>query len=85
MKIDYRNVLPLRQTSRPRHTYDYKRHRTTTLFAAFNILNGKVIGVACRGVAVRSSSSSSINWKRRRGPALAPASETRRFPFRAGQ
>ncbi len=27
-----------------RQTYDYKRHGTTTLFAAFNILNGKVIG-----------------------------------------
>jgi transposase len=27
-----------------RQTHDYKRHGTTTLFAAFNILNGKVIG-----------------------------------------
>ena len=26
-----------------RQTHDYKRHGTTTLFAAFNILNGKVI------------------------------------------
>ena len=30
-----------------RQTHDYKRHPTTTLFAAFNILNGKVIG-ACQ-------------------------------------
>jgi transposase len=27
-----------------RQTHGYKRHGTTTLFAAFNILNGKVIG-----------------------------------------
>jgi len=27
-----------------RQTHDYKRYGTTTLFAAFNILNGKVIG-----------------------------------------
>jgi len=27
-----------------RQTHDYKRHGTTTLFAACNILNGKVIG-----------------------------------------
>jgi transposase len=27
-----------------RQTHDYQRHGTTTLFAAFNILNGKVIG-----------------------------------------
>ncbi len=35
-------------SSRPglpeRQPHDYKRHGTTTLFAAFNILNGKVIG-----------------------------------------
>ena len=25
-------------------THDYKRHGTTTLFAALNVLNGRVIG-----------------------------------------
>ena len=25
-------------------THDYKRHGTTTLFAALNVLNGKVTG-----------------------------------------
>jgi len=25
-------------------THDYKRHGTTTLFAALNVLNGQVIG-----------------------------------------
>ena len=37
-------ILPLRPGLPERQTHDYKRHRTTTLFAAFNILNGKVIG-----------------------------------------
>jgi transposase len=37
-------ILPLRPGLPERQTYDYKRYGTTTLFAAFNILNGKVIG-----------------------------------------
>jgi transposase len=37
-------ILPLRPGLAERQTHDYKRHGTTTLFAAFNILNGKVIG-----------------------------------------
>ena len=37
-------ILPLRSGLPERQTHDYKRHGTTTLFAAFNILNGKVIG-----------------------------------------
>jgi len=37
-------TLPLRPGLPERQTHDYKRHGTTTLFAAFNILNGKVIG-----------------------------------------
>jgi transposase len=37
-------LLPLRPGWPERQTYDYQRHGTTTLFAAFNILNGKVIG-----------------------------------------
>ena len=36
-------ILPLRPVLPERQTHDYKRHGTTTLFAAFNILNGKVI------------------------------------------
>ena len=39
-------ILPLRPGIPERQTHDYKRHGTTTLFAALNILNGKVIG-AC--------------------------------------
>ena len=37
-------ILPLRPGRPERQTHDYKRHGTTTLFAVFNILNGKVIG-----------------------------------------
>src|SRR5947199_1190383 len=37
-------ILPLRPGFPERQTHDYKRYGTTTLFAAFNILNGKVIG-----------------------------------------
>jgi transposase len=37
-------ILPLRPGLPERQTHDYKRHGTTTLFAAFNVLNGKVIG-----------------------------------------
>jgi putative transposase len=36
-------ILPLRPGLPERQTHDYKRHGTTTLFAAFNLLNGKVI------------------------------------------
>ena len=37
-------ILPLRPGLPERQTHDYKRYGTTTLFAAFNLLNGKVIG-----------------------------------------
>ena len=37
-------LLPLRPGLPERQAHDYKRHGTTTLFAAFNILNGKVMG-----------------------------------------
>src|SRR5215467_18007 len=37
-------VLPLRPGLPERRTHDYKRHGTTTLFAALNVLEGTVIG-----------------------------------------
>src|SRR6202158_2384682 len=37
-------ILPLRPGVPERQTHDYKRNGTTSVFAAFNILNGKVIG-----------------------------------------
>lgn len=39
-----RPILPLRPGLPERQTHDYKRYGTTTLFAAFNIMTGKVIG-----------------------------------------
>jgi transposase len=39
-----RPLLPLRPGLPERQTQDYKRSGTTTLFAAFHILNGKVMG-----------------------------------------
>jgi len=41
-------LLPLRPGCPERQTHDYRRYGTTTLFAAFNILTGKVIGT-CQG------------------------------------
>src|SRR5574341_183608 len=41
-------LLPLRPGYPERQTHDYRRYGTTTLFAAFNILTGKVIGT-CQG------------------------------------
>src|SRR5579862_4173616 len=37
-------LLPLRPGQVERRTHDYERHGTTTLFAALNILTGKVLG-----------------------------------------
>jgi transposase len=37
-------LLPLRPGIPARQTHDYKRHGTTTLYAALNLLDGKVIG-----------------------------------------
>jgi transposase len=36
--------LPLKQGRAQTMTHDYKRHGTTTLFAAMNVLNGELIG-----------------------------------------
>ncbi len=36
--------LPLKRGRAGTMTHDFKRHGTTTLFAAFNVLDGKVIG-----------------------------------------
>jgi hypothetical protein len=52
-------------TLKTRQTHDYKRHGTTALFAAFNILNGKVMGRCLPAIAVGSSSRSCTNWKRK--------------------
>ncbi len=40
--------LPLRTGHKETVTHDYKRHGTTTLFAALNILKGEVIGTCVK-------------------------------------
>jgi transposase len=37
-------LLPLRPGQAERHTHDYQRHGTTSLFAALNVKTGKVMG-----------------------------------------
>lgn len=37
-------LLPMRPGQVERHTHDYKRHGTTCLFAALNVIEGNVIG-----------------------------------------
>jgi transposase len=41
-------ILPISRNIPERQTADYERHGTTTLFAALNVLSGKVIG-ECKG------------------------------------
>src|SRR6267378_4368782 len=37
-------ILPMRPGQAERRTFDYKRHGTTSLFAALDVATGKVIG-----------------------------------------
>ena len=39
-------LLPLRPGIPARQTHDYKRHGTTSLFAAFNVASGHVLGLS---------------------------------------
>jgi hypothetical protein len=68
-------ILPLRPGLPERPTHDYKRHGTTTLFAAFNILNGKVIG-SCQAASSRQrirQISLLVRERGATGPGSAPA------------
>ena len=51
--------LPMKRGRCGTMTHDYKRHGTTTLFAALNVLEGKVIGQCMAATGIRSSSASS--------------------------
>jgi transposase len=51
-------MLPLAPGIPERRTHDYKRHGTTTLFAAFDIATGAVIGQSTGAIAAASSCSS---------------------------
>ena len=58
--------LPMKKGRAGTMTHDYKRHGTTTLFAALNILDGSVIGsLHAASPASRSSSASSIKSRPR--------------------
>ena len=61
--------LPLKRGKCATLTHDYKRHGTTTLFAALSVLEGKVIGPACRAIDIRSSSASPQPSSGPSGPA----------------
>ena len=56
--------LPHEEGSRRTMTHDYKRHGTTTLFAAFDILEGNVIGRCMQRTDIRTSSASSTPFER---------------------
>ena len=44
VEVDTQPGLPMKKGRLGTMTHDYKRHGTTTLFAALNVLEGKVIG-----------------------------------------
>jgi transposase len=54
-------LRPLAPGRPERHTHDYTRHGTTTLFAALEVATGRVTDGAIRGTATRSSWRSS-SW-----------------------
>jgi len=54
--------LPMKKGRAGTMTHDYKRHGTTTLFAALDVLEGKVIGRCMQRHGIRSSSASSTPW-----------------------
>ena len=61
--------LPLKKGRAGTMTHDYKRHGTTTLFAALNVLDGTVIGRCMpSGTGTRSSSGSSASSTSARRP-----------------
>jgi hypothetical protein len=50
--------LPMKPGKYGTMTHDYKRNRTTTLFAALDVQAGPSLASACRNIAMMSSSSS---------------------------
>ena len=61
--------LPMKKGRAGTMTHDYKRHGTTTLFAALDVLEGKVIERCMSAIATRSSSASSTPSSARSRPA----------------
>ena len=52
-------LLPMRPGQAERRTHDYRRHGTTSLFAALDVKTSKVDRRNCTGAIARSSSASS--------------------------
>jgi transposase len=50
--------LPMEKGRCGTMTHDHKRHGTTTLFAALNVLDGEVIGRCMQRIGIRNSSAS---------------------------
>src|ERR1019366_1826550 len=57
--------LPMKKGRAGTMTHDYKRHGTTTLFAALNVLDGTVMAAICSAIGTKSSSASSMPSRRR--------------------
>ena len=57
--------LPLKPGKAGTRTHEYLRNGVTTLFAAFDVLEGTVLGAACSATAIRSSCAS---WARSSAP-----------------
>jgi hypothetical protein len=78
--------LPLKPGRCGTVTHDYKRHGTTTLFAALYVLEGKVIGRCMQLTGTRNSSASSTRStercqperRSRRSSTTTPPTSTRR-------
>jgi hypothetical protein len=64
----------------PQATFDYKRNGTTTLFAAFDVLEGTVVGRCLGGIGTKSSSASSMPSSARCRPARWSTSSSTTTP-----
>jgi transposase len=60
--------LPMKKGRCATMTHDYKRHGTTTLFAALDTLEGRSSGAACSVTGIRNSSAFSMPSSARRRP-----------------
>ena len=66
-------MLPMRPGQAARRTHDYKRHGTTSLFAALDIATGRVIGECIASVIGRRGTGSDAQCAARRTmPKLIP-------------
>jgi len=62
--------LPMKKGRCGTMTHDYKRHGTTTLFAALDVLGGRVIGQCMAATGIRNSSASSTRSTARHRPGV---------------